>query len=821
LWPLNTGQAGQGGMNMGGVSLLLGWVLGIGLQLQQSTLGSVQATALVALGSGGLAGILLLCVRARGRHVRLCTLGLCLAGAGLGWSWAEWRAIQISAQVLDHQHEGQDVRIEGEISAMPQRTDTGWRFRFNVHAHDRAGALPSVIWLSWWGGVWRSEADPSRMGWQPLPPELQAGQRWALTVRLKRPHGTRNPGGFDHELWLWEQGVGATGYVRQTRPEVAPFYLGQGGGYWFSRWRQRWREMILARMPPSEQQPGRWGVVAALAMGEQSSIERADWDIFRLCGVAHLMSISGLHITLFAGLAMHLVRRLWRLSPALCLFWPAPHAGRLFGVLLATVYALLTGWGIPAQRTVIMLALMVAARLAGVRYPWPVVWLVALTLVSAMDPWAMLQAGFWLSFVAVAMLMLLGTRTEPAGAPPTRWGPLRGLMREQWWMGVVLAPLGVLFFQQISLIGFVANLLAIPWVTWVITPLALAGLVMPDLWALGAAAVGVLMTVLRELSAFSWATLEFARGGWALSVLATIGAAAMVWPGPWHVRLLGLPVALAALMVPVSRPPVGEFEVLAFDVGQGTAILVQTRRRVLLFDAGPRYGPDSDAGHRVLVPALRALGVWPDLLVLSHRDSDHTGGFESLRRRQVDLPVLTSMAGVSGARWCQRGQHWHWDGVDFDVLHPQAPTETKTQRPNAMSCVLRVSNGQRALLLTGDIEQAQEADLVQAVGVARLRADVLQVPHHGSKTSSSGVFLQAVAPSVGLVQAGYRNRFGHPAIEVVQRYQALGIALVRSDECGAWRWRSDQPLNRPNQCERLANPRYWQHAGLSSVKTRP
>jgi competence protein ComEC len=261
------------------------------------------------------------------------------------------------------------------------------------------------------------------------------------------------------------------------------------------------------------------------------------------------------------------------------------------------------------------------------------------------------------------------------------------------------------------------------------------------------------------------------------------------------------------------RPPAGQFELLAADVGQGNALIVRTAGHTLVYDAGPRFSRESDAGHRVLVPLLRAFGERVDTLVLSHRDSDHIGGAAAVLAMQPQAALLSSieagheLQALRPSTRCAAGQRWLWDGVSFEVLHPAPADYQLPHKSNAMSCVLRISNGSNSALLAGDIELAQEQRLVAAG--ATLKADVLLVPHHGSKTSSSADFLDAVQPALALVQAGYRNRFGHPAPAVLARYRERGIVLLASPACGAAAWASQRPAELG--CQRQAAPRYWQH----------
>ncbi|MCB1995487.1 MAG: DNA internalization-related competence protein ComEC/Rec2, partial [Rhodoferax sp.] len=543
---------------------------------------------------------------------------------------------------------------------------------------------------------------------------------------------------------------------------------------------------------------------------------RDDWALFRDTGVAHLMAISGLHVTMFAWLAAALVGRAWRWSPRAMLAVPAPVAARWGGLALASAYALLAGWGVPAQRTLCMLAVVATVQQIGLRWPGPFVLLAAAVAVALMDPWALLQPGFWLSFGAVGLLMLGG---GDAPRPGPAWPRLRQALvsglRTQAVATVGLAPLTLLFFQQVSLVGFVANLLAIPAVTLLITPLAMLGALWAPLWSAAAAVLQALVAVLQPLGALPvWQAA--AAPAWA-AVAGLLGGALLVLPLPWRVRWLGVPLLLPLLLPLPERPDPGRFELVAVDVGQGTAVLLRTQGHLLVYDTGPRWSPESDAGDRILRPLLRARGETRlDALVLSHRDTDHTGGAASL----LGLPVaqvwsslepghglLADMAARSVPHApCRAGQTWSWDGVKFTWLHPVEPDPAA--RPNTQSCVLRIDDAAgRRVLLTGDLESGQEGALSIADTTGILRADVLMVPHHGSRTSSSAVFLDRVAPRIAFVQAAYRSRFGHPAPDVLARYAERGIPVVRSDTCGAWTWTGDGP----GVCTRQARRRYWHH----------
>lgn len=805
--------------------LLLGCVAGAAWQVTQPRLWPLWMYLLLA--GMGLAGLAWRAWRAwagrRGRGVHRLWAAVC--AALLVGGLTGWRAQDFAGQALSAPLEGRDLRIVGVVASLPQNMARGMRWRMEVEQARIVGSeevlapFPALIELSWYAPRGRQSRGVAML------PDLRPGQRWALTVRLKRPHGARNPHGFDYELWQWEQGVQATGHVRE---QPAARQLADTGSHALQRWRQQMRDAILGRtaalaaslqrigLDPAHA-PRMLGVVAALAMGDQQAIARDDWALFRHTGVAHLMSISGLHITLFAWLAALVVGRLWRCSARACLWCPAPQAALLAGVLLAGGYALFSGWGLPAQRTVCMLASVAALRGAGLRWPWPAVWCLALAVVVVLDPWALWQAGFWLSFVAVGVLLATDARMQGAQRPslPARALALWG---EQWRISLALAPLGLMLFGQLSLSGLLANLAAIPWVTFVVTPLALLGALWPPLWTGAALALAPLLELLQWLDQWAWAVVQLPQPPLWAGLAALCGGLALVAPVPAGWRCWGLAMCLPALWWPSPAPAHGEFDLMAVDIGQGNAVLVRTARHSLLYDTGPQYGLDSNAGDRVLVPLLQALGLRLDALWLSHRDNDHTGGALAVHAAQPQAEVWGSdsvildpaLAGLGAVRRCQAGQHWEWDGVRLEVLHPSAgerlPSARALAHANAGSCVLllRSASGVQALL-AGDIEAAQERSLARAGALTPVQW--LLVPHHGSRTSSSTALVQALAPRWAMVQAGYRSRYGHPVPEVVRRYEAHGAGVVQSARCGAAHWRSSDPMHLV--CERERARRYW------------
>ena len=835
------------------IVFFLGLIAGVALQLQQSTLW--QAITYIVCTAIALAVFVVYRLRASWL-VRAAVFSLALL---LSFSITGWRATNYLQTAINPALEGADIEIVGVVGSMPQRLETGLRFRFEVeaaHLNDKPVTLPPRVLLSWYRRDFND--DGASFNLEDASVQPQAGERWQFTVRLKAPHGNANPHGFDYELWMWEQGAGASGYVRENKKQTPPKRLGQinwNASYSMERARQGIRDKVFKQLGDTQNntpEGAARGVLAALIVGDQNAIERADWDIFRATGVAHLMSISGLHITMFAYLASLLIGLAWRRSvrftPRLCLALPAVHAGLLGGLLLATLYAWFSGWGVPAQRTIWMLTTFSFLRLMGLRWPWYATWLLAAAVVLAIDPWAMLQAGFWLSFVAVAVLFASDTnsvRPEPVeGHPladfdklsPNGFRYVWSIFREQWIITIALAPLTLLLFQQVSLVGLLANAVAIPVVTLIVTPLAMLGVVFAPLWDVAALCVSYLAVLLKWLASLPYAVYTTPAPPFYLSALAVLGGVWLVLPIQFKKRwqaILGKAFLAAVFLAPAllwqpTRPADGQFDLLAIDIGQGNAVLIRTATHSLLFDAGPRFSRESDAGHRTIVPLLRALGEHLDVLMLSHKDSDHTGGAKAVLVMQPQSRVITSvnrpadLAALGlpeSSEPCYAGQTWTWDGVHFEVLHPQKTDldAGKNLKPNAISCVLKITNndaGQpQSALLTADIETPQEQALL---GLQANRSEknslvstVLLVPHHGSKTSSSGAFLDAVNPKIAIVQAGYRNRFAHPRPEVMERYAERKIQTVQSSSCGAAMWASDAPG--AVTCQRQADTRYWRH----------
>jgi competence protein ComEC len=780
-------------------SAIVGFVAGAYLLQNQAKLPPTYALFLA------IAGALVLCLLVRRhRQSTMRIIGFLACGVVVGFAWAGLFAQHYLAQELPKEWEGRDITVVGVVESLPSYFEQGVRFNFAVERvvseADEVRAIPPRIALSWYSA--------SRMGELQAVDNVQPGQRWQLTVRLRRPHGNANPYGFDYEVWLLEQGLRATGSVRPDQHltvknkklvDFVPTF-----GNVVQRCRAWLRDRIDKALPNGEYA----GVIVALVIGDQRAINQSDWKVFNRTGIGHLISISGLHITMIAGMAAALVFALWRRSfftrRDLPLVLPAQKAAALAGVCVALLYVLLAGFGVPAQRTLYMLSVVAAALWLGRLTSVSHVLCMALGVVVLLDPWAVLGPGFWLSFGAVAIILYASVGRGKAHASESeiqhqRWlSTLKAAAHTQYVVTLGLVPLTMLLFGQVSLVSPIANAVAIPLISFLVTPLSLVGSVLPSPLSGGTLQIAhwlveLLAEGLKWLSAYSFSVWSAPLPAWWMFAAALTGTLWLLAPSGWPVRWLGLAGFVPLVLNTPSHPVDGEMWVTAFDVGQGMSLLVETPRRRLLYDTGPAYSTESDGGNRVVLPYLKARGITHlDAVIVSHSDADHSGGARSIfEEMQIDRvssslpeghPVATQ---APSHQRCEAGQVWTWDGIRFEMLHP-APViyDSSKWKPNARSCTLKITVGEQSILLPGDIEAVQEAELLGSVS-QRLRSSVLLAPHHGSGTSSTAAFLETVQPEIALFQVGYRNRFGHPKAEVFERYGKLGIRRIRSDESGA------------------------------------
>ena len=689
-----------------------------------------------------------------------------------GFLWTLLNAHLLLQQELLPRDEGKSLDATGVVVSLPETRGESIRFNFRIDELQQYGhpvlSNPGKVRLSWYKGR------------RPVRP----GETWKLTIRLKRPHGYMNPGGFDYESWLFQNRLRATGYVVDDKNNAR---LRPAGRFNPDSLRFVLREKIRAALPADPLA----ALIPALAIGDRSALSDAQWEALTVTGANHLIAISGLHIGLVAGLAYLLVLKTWGLllvvAPGPLGRVPPIRAAAAGAMLAALVYALLAGFSLPTQRALVMLWVYFGMKLHDRTVPSGDVLGMALVAVLALDPFAPMAASFWLSFGAVAVIFYgIGYRVHLHRRRLREWG------RVQYIVTLGLAPALALYYQQVPVLSLFANLFAVPWVSFILIPLVLGGCLLLFIEVqlvlkLALASVHVLWWVLEFFAGFEFQLLPVARPG--LLTLALTGAGVMILllPRGSAARWLGL-IWLAPLLFPAKAGPAfGEAVMTVLDVGQGLAVVVRTQNHTMLYDAGPSYASGFNTGDAVVAPFLRSKGIGAiDLLVQSHGDNDHIGGLQGVLG---EIPVARVISSVPGmvphrqVRECVDGQAWRWDGVQFRVLHPVAGMEMSA---NDRSCVVQVRARNLTLLLSGDIERAAERSLVQRYGLD-LPADALVVPHHGSKTSSTREFIRAVAPEIAVFPVGYRNRFGLPHRDVVARYRERGARLLSTAGSGAIR----------------------------------
>ena len=819
--------------------LSLAFAAGVLWVQQQATVGVALIAGGVALGGGAAMGVLVWryprAVPAAVARTPVSWLQGALAvltALALGVAWADWRASVRLADALAPECERCVMSVTGVVRGLPEVTE-GWNgpaVRFELDVEAAAGQVPHRVVLTW--------PDRSLASGGRFDPPLAPGQRWTFEATLRPARATANPFVFEAERWWFERGIRAVGTVRSAR------WLGDVAAWEPRAALDRARAHIAGRLRDALEGQRYAGVIVALVVGDQRGIAPSDWAMFNRTGVSHLLAISGLHVTMLAALAAWWASGLWRMGARRGVRWTRvvsrQQCAAAVGWAIALVYAGLAGFGVPAQRTVWMLGVVAVAWVTHRRaHPWHVLACAGAVVLIA-DPWAIASPGFWLSFGAVAALMA-GAPDQPRSPRSSRWAALGATLgaaaRAQAVVSIALAPASMVFFQQVSLVGPLANAIAIPIVSFVVTPLALAGGALGAIvgWAGPAVAAHTVLAglaeVLNAMDHGAWSSVRWPTPSAAMVVLSGVGLVLWMAPRAWPGRAMAPLFLLPLLGAGAAPPAVGTARVWALDVGQGSAVLIETAAHRLLFDAGPRHGQGgsatgagSDAGQRVIVPFMRAQG-WNtiDTMVLSHADLDHIGGAASvLGELNVGSIISGEPARVAAmlgreATQCEAGQTWAWEGVKFEVLHPSAleAAPRPGEAPgNRLSCVLRVEAAGKRLLLTADIGVAEEAALIQRA--APLHADVMVVPHHGSAGSSSAAFIAAVAPHWAVIQVGEGNRFGHPRPEVLDRYRSQQVIVVRTDEAGAVSF-TLAPSALELRGWRQEAPRYWRVAARASA----
>ncbi len=730
----------------------------------------------------------------------------------MGFLWTLFQAQTILNKQFPEELQKKPLQLLGTVASIPEKREHGIRFELEVKR-----TIPETLWPT--PGKIRvvckelpkyRNKDRLRFPAEQNIPKIGVGEVWQLTVKLKRPHGFANPGGFDLEKQLFQNSITAEGYLvnLETAKRVENALLSHP----IDKFRVLIKNNILQVLHNSDFS----GLIIALIVGIRDEIKKEDWNVFQKTGTSHLMAISGLHVGLVASFVFLLTGILMRLLPAVCYINPVPQVAALFALFSAFLYAFLAGFAVPTKRALLMLTIFMGSILTRRQtHPWRSFFL-SLGFVLLLDPLATLSSGFWLSFGAVFMILYgIQGRIAPRGWW-WRWG------RAQWVAFLGLTPITLWFFQQVSFISPLTNLIAIPWVSFIVVPLSLIG-----------ASFSILSHTLSKpflkLAEFSlqglWCFLESCSQSsvavWQNRItvesflilgILSISVFMILAPRGLPGRYLGVLGLLSLIVGKTVKLAPGIARVTVLDVGQGLATVVETAKHVLVFDTGPKLSENFNTGDRVVLPFLNVRG-WQkiDTLIISHGDNDHVGGAKSILEKMPVTQLISSEPFLFPEKKgvpCWAGQSWTWEGVQFEMVHPDT---INTRKRNDHSCVLKVTAGQQSILLTADIEKKSEYKMIDRIG-KKLKSTMMLVPHHGSASSSAVEFIKAVDPKVAIIPFGYLNQYGHPKAEVVARYHNLGIQVLDTVRGGAITMLLGAETDMPQVSQyRLETGKYWTH----------
>ena len=693
----------------------------------------------------------------------------------LGLSLASYQAKQILDSRISPDLEGKDLIIQGKINGIPSSKDDGIRFLILVDSAEFADqSVAKNTPINFQGTI--------RLGWFRTAKEIKSGELWQLRVKLKQPSGFMNPGGFDYEKWLFTQRIIATGYVRDGKKiyTVQNKKLKDSEGLkTIDYWRQAIHSFIQERVDTQSSA----AVLSALLVAVRDELDERQWNLLQATGTSHLIAISGLHIAVVASFAFFPIMLLWRLFPGLNEALPVRIAGAIVGTLFAICYAMLAGFTLPTQRALLMVIIGMWGLISKRNYDATTILSFALILVLMWDPLAAMTISFWLSFLAVFLILYFIKRQKEK----PRWM----VIKLQIFLSLAMLPLTLLFFGSASLTSPLANLIAIPWVSLVIVPVSLVALLMmpvstfiaTQLLSFSAFMIDILFKSLALISGSALSMVSFTEVPDFLLIVAFLGLLVLILPKGFPGRWLGILLVLPILFHPKEKLKENEFTYTLLDVGQGYASVLSTQNHTLIYDTGVKVSDTFDMGKLVLSPYLKSKGIKKiDTMMISHEDIDHRGGANYLYDNfDIDQIISSDKSLFADSTACLADQKWQWDGVNFEVFSPFAGF---SGNDNNRSCVLKVWNQHHSLLLTGDIQKYAERALLKS-HAKQLKSEVISVPHHGSKTSSSEEFLSQVSPQIGLISAGYRSRFGHPKPSIVKRYEDAGIELLDTVNHGA------------------------------------
>lgn len=812
------------------ISVVLFFLLGI------CTLHIFSALPSFAVPSASIVCLMVTC-KLLGNKFRTYKLHWALAYVA-GFLWVMIHAQKVIDTRLPENLQNIPFMLIGTISSIPEKREHGVRFEVEVKE-----TVPANLW---------PHPGRIRIHWHNVAEFRQAvhvGDVWQFCVKLKRPHAYANPGSFDIERHFFLNRLNAEGVVitklsakkanlllkvdrdrTHLNQKVASSILSRP----IDRLRCATKEkikLILGNgkdIKGNKKQESFSGLLQALIVGIRDEIDLSQWEVFQNTGTAHLMAISGLHVGLVASFAFVTGSFLWswlltffyrqRIGITLHAKWltigsiPAPWVGAILAIISSIFYGMLAGSSVPTQRAVVMVTLFMISIVSRRLFSAWQGFFIALSIALILDPLSTLTPGFWLSFGAVSIILYgMQGRSNPQGIW-WRWG------RVQWIVFVGLMPITLVAFQKISLISPIANLIAIPSVGFLVVPLALVG---TGLSWISETFASLFLKVAHGLFSLLWPFLQYLndlpKPIWKNAnytifsfFSAMVGIVILSAPRGFKGRYTGLIWIFPLIFAKPLSIEADAFKVTVLDVGQGLSTVVETKNHVLIYDTGPKTGSNFDTGERVVLPFLATRPHQKiDVLMISHGDNDHAGGAASLLAKIPVKQIISSEPELFPERkvsLCWVGQRWEWDGVQFEVLHPET---VHTRKRNDHSCVLRVSVGSHSVLLTGDIETKSEQKMIERTP-SKLVSDVMLVPHHGSRTSSSLDFIQTIHPKYAIIPVGYYNRYGHPKPDIVARYKGQGVTVLSTVEGGAISFVLNKEgfVQMPTQY-RLNEKRYW------------
>lgn len=707
----------------------------------------------------------------------------------IGCSYTSWYAKQQLAGRLPSCLESKTIVATGFVAAIPTHHKETISFLFALENLAHKQFNHHLV----------------RLTWRMPQKQLHVGEKWKLYVKLKKIHGLQNPGGFDFESLSLQKGLIATGYVVERFPNQL---LASSNYNIIDQYREKLLTKIIKILPATP--TANW--LVALILGERNNIAANDWLILRNTGTNHLMAIAGLHIGIIAGMAHFVIKFLVRrFCIRICQFVPLQIISGYAALIAALFYSALAGFSLPTQRASIMLLIFLSGLFLRTKLnPWQV-WASALLIVLLLNPLNVLNDSFWLSFGTIAIIFYgMQSRLSPQGIW-WKWG------RVQWIVGLGLMPLTLVLFHQSSLISFVANSIAIPWLSFLILPFCLLSLpflfiyspISAFLLYLSDQSLKILWTILTWLAHLDISVWYQSMPNYIILALSIFAIILLLLPKGIAGKGLGAVFLLPLFCFQAPHPKLNEYWLTVLDVGQGLAILVQTKQHTLIFDTGPRYNLHFDSGESVLSPYLHYQGIKKiNTLVVSHGDNDHIGGANYILNHFKVAAIKTSVPThfTDQSSLCLAGEKWQWDGVSFSFLYPD---KNHLGLGNDSSCVLRIENDFYAVLLTGDIEKYAENILVNSPD-AKLAAQVLVAGHHGSKTSSTIDFIKKVNPKFVIYATGYKNRYHFPHIQIIERFKKLNVTQLETAKTGAILIKFPNDKNKVEPIlYRKQHPHYW------------